>query len=271
MAGDDLLDAKDDVSHVPLWALLPTEWLCGVTSAALMSPFVSIIDTSISANAGGVSSLKDAMKSGFSMLFKSPQKFLKWRPFHVILGVYGSTYFVANTVEAVCERAKTDPFYYKFVFTSITNVLASVYKEMEFTRMFSTAVPRPLPITSAFLFCGRDSLTILASFNLPTVMSKKLQQHYHISPRVADVSSQLTLPCAVQFLSTPLYLLGSHLYNFPDATVPMRAQFVSKKYFGTAMARVARIFPAFGVGGVANKLLRGQARSVLATSFQKPA
>ena len=76
------MDFSDvDISHVPMWALLPTEWLCGITSAALMSPFVAIIDTSISANAGGVTSLKDALSNGFAVLFKQPLTFLKWRPF----------------------------------------------------------------------------------------------------------------------------------------------------------------------------------------------
>ena len=43
-----------------------------------------------------------------------------------------------------------------------------------------------------------------------------------------------------------------------------RTQFISQKYWATAAARIARIFPAFGIGGVANKFLRAEARSYLA-------
>ncbi len=60
---------------------LPVEWACGVTAASLMAPFVAIIDTSISANAGGVNTLKGALKEGFKMLFTKPMTFLRWRPF----------------------------------------------------------------------------------------------------------------------------------------------------------------------------------------------
>jgi hypothetical protein len=66
---------------VPLMWMLPAEWACGLLSASLMAPFVAIIDTSISANAGGVRSLKDALKEGFRMLLTQPATFLRWRPF----------------------------------------------------------------------------------------------------------------------------------------------------------------------------------------------
>ena len=69
------------VAHVPLYVLLPTEWVCGVASASLMAPFIAVIDTSISANAGGVKSLKEGLVGGFKMLFTQPRQFLKWRPF----------------------------------------------------------------------------------------------------------------------------------------------------------------------------------------------
>lgn len=252
-----------DPSQVPLSLLLPMEWACGIVSASLMAPFVAIIDTSISANAGGVRSLKDALKEGFKMLFTKPATFLRWRPFHIILGVYGATYVVANSVDTLCHYQQRDPFYPKFLFTSATNVAASVYKETQFTRIYSTVVGGPLPLSSKMLFCGRDSLTILASFNLPGIISKKLQANFHVNPTVADVGTQLTLPCVVQFASAPLYLLGSHLYNVPTATTAQRSAFIWSKYLGTSLARVARIFPAFGVGGVANKFLRSESRKLL--------
>ena len=131
------------------------------------------------------------------------------------------------------------------------------------------------------LFCARDSLTILASFNLPAKMSQYLQEDHSVSRKVADVSSQLILPCSVQFISTPLYLVGSHLYNVPVANATDRLAFTASKYWShlpsppevlltqslpptslwyatavtlirrsTVAARCARIFPAFGLVSV---------------------
>ncbi len=74
-------DPESALANVPLWALSPVEALCGIISASLISPFVSIIDTSISANAGGVNTLKAALTTGFKMLFFQPHKFIAWRPF----------------------------------------------------------------------------------------------------------------------------------------------------------------------------------------------
>jgi hypothetical protein len=75
------------------------------------------------------------------------------------------------------------------------------------------------------------------------------------------VSSQLIAPCAVQFLSSPLHLYGMDRYNRPQLThadAPSRRQFIQREYVKTTLARIARIFPAFGIGGVANRYLRHQ-------------
>jgi hypothetical protein len=62
----------------------------------------------------------------------------------------------------------------------------------------------------------------------------------------------------MQIFSTPLHLYGLDLYNRQEKGIPLknRLEFIQKEYVKTVLARMARIFPAFGVGGVLNKKVR---------------
>ena len=90
-----------------------------------------------------------------------------------------------------------------------------------------------------------------------------------ISPSIAETGSQLIAPCSIQALSSPLHLLGMDFYNNSKSTVGQRLQFIKKEYLGTTLARMGRIFPAFGIGGVTNKWLRGKSQGALIQYYQK--
>jgi hypothetical protein len=67
--------------------------------------------------------------------------------------------------------------------------------------------------------------------------------------------AQFVTPAAIQFVSTPLHLLGLDLYNRPHAQMggsEGRVGQVVKNWAKSAFARIGRIIPAFGVGGVVN-------------------
>lgn len=142
----------------------------------------------------------------------------------------------------------------------------SVLKDLYFTRAFGKqgAVVGPVPPASYLLYTTRDSMTIFASFNLPPMVSSVLSSQFGISKLYADVSAQLISPCAIQALSTPLHLLGMDLYNQPVSTTATRVSFIQREYLATTAARMGRIFPAFGIGGVANKLFKKHSREFLA-------
>jgi hypothetical protein len=73
---------------------------------------------------------------------------------------------------------------------------------------------------------------------------------------VADMTAQLLSPAAIQFISTnPLHLLGLDLYNQSSNT-----NHRSKEYLKSTMARIGRIGPAFGIGGICNKKFRDKLR-----------
>jgi hypothetical protein len=101
----------------------------------------------------------------------------------------------------------------------------------------------------------RDSSTILAGFILPK-HGTEILVNYGMDRKTAGVSAQLFTPCMMQFLSVPLHLYGMDLYNNPQHTSTQRVQFIKREYAKTVGARIGRIFPAFGVGGVTNTWLR---------------
>lgn len=121
--------------------------------------------------------------------------------------------------------------------------------------MFGLKKPSKLPMTTYGLFAGRDSLTIAASFTIPPIIARELQSQGY-SQEFSLNAAQLTSPCLVQLISTPLHLTGLDLYNNPQHMPKERLAFVRREYFITAFARMGRIFPAFGIGGVLNRKLR---------------
>lgn len=70
-------------------------------------------------------------------------------------------------------------------------------------------------------------------------------------------AAQFMAPAAMQIVSTPLHLLGLDLYN-RNERVPFgeRLNKIRVDWLKSTLARMARIIPAFGVGGVVNTRVR---------------
>ena len=113
-------------------------------------------------------------------------------------------------------------------------------------------------------------MTILASFTLPGILSLQMQKSGY-EKGTSDVVSQLFTPVTMQIFSTPLHLNVLDLYNREIATTAERIKFVGQEYIKTTLARMARIFPAFGVGGVINKYVRKSGNEVLRGYYPAPA
>ena len=102
------------------------------------------------------------------------------------------------------------------------NMGMGMAKDRALAQMFGTATPRPMAWSSFGFFAIRDTVTIAAAFTLPDRVSNALQQEpgsggasssfmggvlsMNASPAVANISSQVLLPMAVQVntKSTPL-------------------------------------------------------------------
>lgn len=129
--------------------------------------------------------------------------------------------------------------------------------------MFGTGDPKPMSVKSMGLFAARDSMTILASFSLPGIISAHMQRDMAVGKTTADTVAQLVTPVSMQIFNTPMHLLGLDIYNRPDANGVERRQFIQREYVKTVLARMARIFPAFGIGGVVNKYVRKTGNAAL--------
>lgn len=177
----------------------------------------------------------------------------------------------------------------KFMATTAVNMSMCVYKDSRFAKFFgdhkasipsdragkaaasaagSITKPPPMPKSSLGLFCARDSLTIFASFNLPPLLAPSIPDFVAPSAVAKANVAQFVIPSAVQIVSTPIHLLGLDLYNRPRLPVPNtngktapvpvseRWKRVKRDWMPSFGARIARIAPAFGVGGVLNARMR---------------
>mmetsp|Transcript_18587 Transcript_18587/g.46382 ORF Transcript_18587/g.46382 Transcript_18587/m.46382 type:complete len:313 (+) Transcript_18587:373-1311(+) len=89
-----------------------------------------------------------------------------------------------------------------------------------------------------------------------TIASKREPPPERISRSQSVNLAQLTCPMLIQLVSTPLHLTALDLYNRPEASLADRFKFVRTQYFGAMTLRMCRIAPAFGFGGLGNRLLR---------------
>ena len=254
-----------ELRYAPYGAVMAMEASVGTVAALSVAPVISIVDKAIVSNASGLERLMPSIINSVKVLVKNPITFLRSPSFLLIWGVYSGTYMVANVIKATCERRATDPVLPTLMGSSSANVSLSVLKDKAFARLFGPpgGQPMPLPKASLALFAVRDSMTIFASFTLPDVVQKRTG--------MSATMAQLIAPCAMQFMSAPLHLLGLDLFNRQGVEVgaAQRTRFVAKEYVSTALARCARILPAFGIGGVLNKSLRAHGKRGLKEMYSR--
>jgi hypothetical protein len=182
----------------------------------------------------------------------------------------------------------------KFFATTIVNMTICVYKDARFAKMFGASpsesparnsttntnlvarkyssalrAPRPpsastaptlqIPKVSYGLFCLRDSITIWASFNIPALIAPSVPDFLASSSTMKSSIAQFACPAAMQFASTPMHLLGLDLYNRQPAGGlgwTERVARIRRDYVPSCFARMGKIVPAYGVGGVVNVRMR---------------
>jgi hypothetical protein len=208
--------------------------------------------------------MMESFKASLSKLLLQPHQFLVSRPFRLILMLYGGTYLTANMLDTFKSTtsnksaSSTTSGPSKFAATSTANLSLCLYKDSQFTKMFGTVSPRPIPPASYALFAARDSLTIFASFNVPSIIAPSLPLGEAAERYVSRVSvAQFLAPAGIQLISTPLHLLGLDFYNRNGGTrFSDRMSKVRVDWLKSSLARMCRIVPAFGVGGVVNNGMR---------------
>ncbi|PQE03820.1 hypothetical protein CJF32_00000809 [Rutstroemia sp. NJR-2017a WRK4] len=246
---------------------LGVDFVSGASAATMVAPIITIIDKGIMQNASGQATLAESLKSSLKTFISRPHNLLFSKPFALICMLYGGTYLTANTLDTVTATVHNKPATTvtsgtsKFVASSTANIGLCLFKDQAFARLFGpSGPPRPVPFPSYILFTARDCLTIFASFNVPPILgpiiTKNLSDEVQKSLSGQTIA-QFLAPASVQLISTPMHLLGLDLYNRgKGVTWGDRWSIVKKNWGVSAVARMCRIVPAFGVGGVVNMKVR---------------
>ncbi|KAL8775279.1 MAG: hypothetical protein Q9209_000286 [Squamulea sp. 1 TL-2023] len=237
------------------------------SAAGLIAPLITIFDRGIMENASGRSTLMASLKTSFRAILTRPHTFLASRPFRLISMVYFSTYLTANSIDTISSTITPAAYTHttsgtsKFLAASTVNMSLCLYKDSQFAQMFrapgsaACAVTKSIPRASYAFFGLRDAMTVFASFNLPPLMAPMLSEEVEKAMARASLA-QIMAPAAMQVFTTPLHLWGLDLYNRPGVSLAERATQVGKNWVGSTFARMGRIVPAFGFGGVVNAKVR---------------
>lgn len=260
--------------------------LLGDISVALLvtfgfSPAIATIDRAIVEKAAGTHTILQSVKLSVKTMAKDPILYVRSPMFLFMWAVYAATYSTANCLKTIAEHremknrpkfAPSSPRSSMGVFTATTfvNSYAAILKDRYYARTFGSSVGN-VPLITYGLWGFRDCLVVGSAFFLPNHVAKRLHEQLNFDKISAQTISQLLCPVAAQFFAGPVHLLSLDMYNRPmsdmslqDAVVE-RSKFVYSNFSSIVIARIARIVPAYGFGGIGNTYLRDSWRSGLVT------
>ena len=157
-----------------------------------------------------------------------------------------------------------------FAATTTVNSSVSMVKDKFYASHFgSSSAVINIPRATYGLWALRDCTVIGSSFILPEVCGEILEENSELDKATALQISQLMVPIAAQTVASPLQLLGLDLFNRPLTNAPFREMVVDRMKFqmsnftSIVAARIARIAPAYGIGGIGNTYFRDKWRESL--------
>lgn len=229
------------------------ELFCGITSSLIVSPIMTIIDTSVIKSQLNKINFKTALLETTNDY--SNKKIQFRRPFGIMSVVYSSTYSTANLTELYCKNNEIDYKLPTLMTTSLVNITAIAYKDKEYSKIFNNKLNK-FPKMSYGLFAIRDMLTISSSFIFKKDLINLLNKYMPLN--TADFLASLTLPIVAQTISTPLHILAIDLYQRPEVNFKNRIDNITNMYKSICIGRVIRVIPAFCMGGFINDMLRNR-------------
>ncbi|PSK42186.1 hypothetical protein B9Z65_4100 [Elsinoe australis] len=181
-----------------------------------VAPAVSIIDRAVTESVSGRATLLGSVQSSLYTMVLRPHRFFIARPFAIMLFLYSSTYLSANTVDTASSIMNNKPAdtvtsgLPKFLAVSAVNLNLSLFKDVQYAKMFGTTAPTALPRASYGIFIVRDCMTLFASFNVPQMIAPRLPPS--VDGYISRLSAaQVATPVMMQIFGTPLHLLGLDL------------------------------------------------------------
>ncbi|PYI24304.1 hypothetical protein BO86DRAFT_388393 [Aspergillus japonicus CBS 114.51] len=241
----------------------------------LSTPFLLIytLYTSTYLTANTIDTVLSTMRDKpFSTVFPGTAKFLSTTVVNMGICVYKDARFarIFGASPAPGTNTTTNP-------PSATSTTPSPPTKPNANLSPTIAIPRPqhtvsaachpatgpgaptVPRVSYALFCLRDSITIFASFNIPALLAPHIPDRVAATPGMKAALAQFSCPALMQFASTPMHLLGLDLYNRqPPGGLGWRERVarIRRDYVPSCFARMGKIVPAYGVGGVVNVRMR---------------
>jgi hypothetical protein len=241
------------------------------TSVTLcVAPFMTVIDKAIVQVAAGSSTILKSSLASVRSILSSPVTYVKSPMFLAMWATYASTYVAANSIRTMNEHYSTTSGQSAtslFIGTTAVNSSATMLKDSMYAKMFggasssSSSSVRPMPNITYGLWGLRDCLVISSSFVMPPILQKYLVDEGGMEETKAKTTAQIVCPVATQFLAGPVQLLGLDYYNRPTANFTARMSLLASEFTTIVSARVARIAPAYGIGGVGNNYVRDRWRS----------
>lgn len=226
---------------------------CASISSLVVSPIMTIIDTAIIQSQIKKIQLKDAVVNTINDYSTKRMKFN--RPFGIMFFVYSSTYATANLTNLACKKMNIDYKIPTLIATSLVNIAAISYKDKEYTKLFNQT-RNSFPRASYGLFALRDMTTIASSFIFKNDVANELNTY--MPHNIADFIASMTVPMAMQLVSTPIHILSIDLYQRPTALFKDRMLFIRQMYKSVCSGRVMRVIPAFCIGGFINDMTRSR-------------
>lgn len=265
-----------------LLSKLSGDVLVACTVALCVSPVLTVIDKAIVQKAAGTHSIIQSSWNSVGNILKNPGSYFRSPMFFMMWGVYASTYCTANCLKTLVEhqnhfsrrdhKQKDDGLgkIGVFAMTTVVNSSATMLKDKYYATHFGTATASTrMPKLTYLLWGVRDCMVIGSSFILPDIMCDILTKNSDLDRTTALRISQFACPVLTQFAAGPVQLLSLDIYNRPLPNmswrdiISERLKFQANNFFSIVGARISRIAPAYGVGGIGNTYLRDKWRDTL--------
>ena len=231
------------------------EVLAGGLASLLVSPIVASIDKAVCESAAGKGSLFRSLGSSLRSLIRSPFDYLRSFEFLWLWSVNGVTYCMNNLVELGCTHLGLETLVPKLALVTLTNTVISIMKDKAFARKFGTSSKAGVSRSTVSLWILRDLLVVASAFVLPSAVARGLVS-LDFEPKSASNLSQFLCPILIQFLATPIHILGLDLHNNPLDPKGKRVLRIARLSLANISIRMARSGTLFGIGGLGNKNLR---------------